>query len=75
MRAIASIAARASGARPRFVCRTTPAALMTGPNDGAARRCTFARTAPPHPSGGAVPPLARAASIVSRTARSTRLRG
>ena len=33
-RAIASIAPSASGARPRFVCSTTPVALMTRRSDG-----------------------------------------
>ena len=75
MRLIASRAERASGARPRLVCSTTPVALITGRSDGAARRCTRARTAAPQPSGGAAPPLARACSIVSRTARTTRPRG
>src|SRR5213083_2037318 len=75
MRCIAASAAAASGARPRLVCSTTPVALITGTNDGAASRSRHARTAGPHPSGGAAPPLARADSSVSRTARTTRLRG
>ena len=75
MRRSAAIAAGASGALPRLVCSTTPVALMTGSSDGAASRWARARTAGPQPSGGTAPPSARAASIVSRTARSTRLRG
>src|SRR5205085_11627861 len=65
----------ASGARPRLVCNTTPVALITGPSEGTASRSTRDRIAVLQPSGGALPPVARAASMVSRTARTTRLRG
>ena len=72
---MAAIAASASGARPRLVCSTTPVALITGASDGSANRSTAVRTAASHPSGGAVPPLARALSTATRAAFTTSARG
>src|SRR6266704_732742 len=72
---MAAIAASASGARPRLVCSTTPVAFITGASDGSANRSTAVRTAASHPSGGAVPPLARALSTATRAAFTTRARG
>src|SRR6266700_1058698 len=72
---MAAIAASASGARPRLVCSTTPVALITGASDGSANRTTAVRTAASHPSGGAVPPLARALSTATRAAFTTSARG
>ena len=74
-RVMEAIAASASGARPRFVCSTTPVALITGASDGSANRSAAARTAASHPSGGIAPPLARAASTARRAAFTTSARG
>ena len=64
--AIASIAAVASGARPRFVCSTTPVPLSTGRSDGRRVVASVSATAAAHASSlvGTTSPGARARSMV-----------
>ena len=78
-RVTARTAASASGARPRFVCSTTPVALITGvsPNVAAAAR-SIARARISSSSGGSMPRAAPALTSASvdvsvrfRTARPT----
>src|SRR5579862_1606559 len=64
----ASIAAAASGARPRFVCSTTPVALMTGRNDGRASSAAAAATS----AAGIAPSEAAPATIADRCAATAR---
>src|SRR5512132_1293867 len=73
---IARMAESASGARPRFVCSTTPVALMTRRRDGRVASRTAEVTDSTHCcSLRFVPPVFRAASTVVRTASSTTRRG
>jgi uncharacterized circularly permuted ATP-grasp superfamily protein len=65
--AIASIAASASGARPRLVCRMTPVALSTGTSDRASSASSSALTTALHPSadagGGTIPVRTRSTAL------------
>ena len=70
----ASIAARASGARPRFVCRTTPVALSTGRSPVRLVSSTRAEISAAQSSGGPARRV-RADSSDARTAETTSARG
>ena len=70
------MAACASGARPKFVCSTTPVALITRRSDDCCARSSAAATAAAHSVSlrGTLLP-ARASLIVARTALTTTERG
>ena len=74
---IASSATTASGARPRFVCRTTPVAFNTRRSERSSRRSSCCSMASSHAdsSAGASSGIRRASSTADRTASVTRLRG
>src|SRR5690606_11962301 len=54
-RSTAARAAAASGARPRFVCSTTPVALITGRIDGRRHAASRARTRSAYQAGDVIP--------------------
>ena len=73
---MARIAAPASGARPRLVCRITPVALITRRSEGrVAFRIADAIVSTHCCSVLWLPPALRAASTLSRKASSTTFRG
>ena len=71
---IAASARADSGARPRFVCRTTPVALMTRRSVWRSRSATDARAIAANPAASARTPFERAFARTSRAARVRRSR-